>query len=150
MKKYLILLFVPMIVLSSCKSKGALTPGEAFIELKHGYLSKNPKTVLQVLSKNSIKKIKMMCKGFHNMRPEQISSLAGNYKINPSILQKINPEQYLTYFFFSDLNKLVDKNSLQIVSIKGKGNRAIVMLKNTMKLLFIKEGPYWKLDITDF
>ena len=150
MKKLHLFIIFSILIVSSCKSKGSLTPREAFIELKHGYLSKNSKAVLQVLSKKSIIKIKRMCKGFHTMRPEQIRSLAQNYRINASVLKKINPEQYLHFFFFSDLNKLVDKRSLHIVSIKGTKSKAKIILKNSLKLDFIKEGPYWKLDITDF
>lgn len=136
--------------LTVCTPKGALTPGDAFSQLRRAYFTANSGEIVRLLSKDSKAKIRKMCLSYKNMREKQQKSLARHFDIPVNKIQNLSVKDYIQFFLLKDINRIIKKQDMHVERINRKNNQAVVYIKNGIELKFVKEGPYWKFDLTDF
>ncbi len=140
-----------MSVLTACTPQAPITPSDAFYELKKSFRNNDYDKTISLLSDESISKIKKTAAVFSTMDESSLNSAAAAYGINPERLKKLSPKDYLAVYSKSEKqNVLLSAFECNIIGINKNGNEAAVTLDNGMKLRFIKSGPYWKFDMTEF
>ena len=148
-KKFSICFLATFLLLLSC-TKGAVTPKGAFINVKNAYLRTDAKALQLSLSKASLQKIKKITTSFSTMNEEQILSLSKLYDVSPKKLKHISINYFLSIYLRYEKNKgtMIKAVNSEIINIAIEKRKAIVMLVNGINLEFVKEGPYWKFDMT--
>ena len=137
--------------LVQCTSKGPLTPKDAFNKIKIAFLQKDAKSLQLLLSKSSIVKIEGMIKDINKLNNTQKKYLASSYNTSKKHLRNISLLSYIKIFILSDSNQLKKAvTKLQVAKIARNKNRAKVVLKNGIDISLVKEGPYWKLDLSNY
>lgn len=135
----------------SCSPQAAVTPQDAFYNLKKAFEKSDAVALERQLSQGSIVKIRRITALFSQMNNRQIKSLSVLYGIPEEKFKKLTVREYLNLMLAveRDRNVIGVVTSNRIVGINRDGNRAIVRVGNGMELAFIKEGPYWKFDMTE-
>ncbi len=138
---------------AGCGHRGPLTPEEAFQSLKKAFHRNDAHAVIALLSGKSLEKISHAAAMIARMNPEQRSLLAEKLEIHHESLDSLTPESYLKLQFamgkhFNE-NIIGPATSLNITGTSIKGNRAVITVENGMQLTFVKEGPYWKFDMSE-
>lgn len=145
--------FIILVSLLSCTSKGALTPEDAFISITRAYVKSDADAVATQLSKSSIEKIRKIIKMISSMDEKQIFTLSKRFGTSPDRLTNLSVKDYISLQFA--LAKRMNENFMReiavskIIDIDIKDKVAIVKAENGMELKFVKEGPYWKFEMTD-
>lgn len=150
--RYIIIFFILMPVIS-CKSKGPLSPEEAFIALKDAYLKSDAGRIEQLLSEGSIARIRKMIMMISSMPDFQLEALGKSFNTNADTLRNLSVKDYLS-LQLSLSNKIGEDTfkeitNYNIVGIDQKDSIANVRIENGMELVFVKEGPYWKFDMDE-
>jgi hypothetical protein len=141
----------PVIAALSCAPHAAITPYDAFNDLKQAFRKSDATAFEHQLSRDSIRKVKQIIALFALMDDRQIRALAGLYEIPADRVTSLSVREYLRILLVTDRERNVigAATSRPIVGINRKGNSAVVRVENGMELTFIKEGPYWKFDMTE-
>lgn len=150
LKKFCALLFAALL-LGSCSKGGPLTPLESFNEIRSAVERSDSEAVLKNLSAPSIAKIDSLDLMIKQMRDDQKMTLAGLYNCTPGKLNSMKRADYVALYFFvkhggTDLGAVFRE---QVVTVDVDGARALVRTGSGIELGFVREGPYWKLDISD-
>jgi hypothetical protein len=146
-------LITALVSLLSCKPQGPLTPEDAFERLKKAYSHEDIEAIEDLLSRQSRFKISKMIRMIAQMDEHQIRALAIRFGITIDRLKNLTIRDYLSLQLA--LGKKIGDDILRDVTrykIIGKdirGDSAVIQVENGMELNFIKEGPYWRLDIED-
>lgn len=135
----------------SCSKGGPLTPLESYNGIKSSIDSNDSDGILKNLSSGSIEKIDHLDKMIKQMGEDQLVSLAGLYNCDPSKLKNMKRSDYVSLYFFvkhdgTDFSSLFRE---QVVAVDVDGDRAVIRMASGIELGFVREGPYWKLDISD-
>ncbi len=135
----------------SCAPQAAITPQEAFYHLREAFQKSDSSALERQLSRESINKIRRISSMFSLMDDRQIKSLSMQYGIPEAKLKRLSVREYLKLRFAMERGKEVIGaiTSQGILGINRAGGRAVVRVRNGMELTFIKEGPYWKFDMTE-
>ena len=140
-----------MSVFTACTPQAPITPSDAFYDLKKSFKSNDFDKTISLLSDGSISKIKKTSAIFSSMDETSLNSAAAAYGINPDRLKKLSVKDYLAvYSRLEKQNVLLSAFDSSIIGINKNGSEAVISLDNGMKLRFIKTGPYWKFDMTEF
>jgi len=138
----------------SCSSRGPLTPEEAFGVIQKAYHRGNPELMLSVLSAESLRRITEMTALIAGMGERQREKLAERLNVQAEQLSHLSPAAYLGLQMriaraLNDdaLGKALD-SGIRKCEIRDAG--AVLTAQNGMELSFVKEGPYWKFDMTDW
>lgn len=144
------LLLVTAVVLTSCKPQSALTPQAAFYDLKAAFERSDATSLERQLSTRSIIKIRRMTALFSRMEDRQLASLSKKFSVPAERLRHLSVRDFcsLTLSLDRDRNVIGAATRYKIVGVNREGGRAIVRVENGMDLVFVKEGPYWKFDMT--
>ena len=151
----LLKLVIPLVItpafLVSCARGGPLTPLESYEAVKTAVDANDSAAILNNLSAKSIEKIDSLDKMLKQMRDDQIASLAKLYNCEPSRLKNMKRMDYVSLYFFvkhggMDLAALFREN---VIAVDVEGSRAVIRTAGGIELGFVREGPYWKLDISD-
>ena len=148
-----IALITILTLLLSCKSKGALTPEEAFKSLTSAYSKSDVEAVVKLLSLGSKEKIRKIIKMIASMNDTQLTSLSERFGVSVEKMKNLTVRDYMSIQLAigkklgGDI--IIESNKYSIVGIDVKGERANVRVENGMELSFVKEGPYWKFDMED-
>jgi len=150
--KSALVLLLPVIVIISCTPRAALTPQAAFHDLKEAFRKSDAAGLERQLSRDSVRKIRYMTGLFSRMDERQLDALSKKFKVSPERLKKLSVRDYcaLTLALGKGSNAVGTATSRSVVGIDRKGSRAVVRVDNGMELPFVKEGPYWKFDMTGF
>lgn len=148
-------LIITGLVLSiiSCKPRGPLTPEDAFDRVKIAYEKDDSEAIEFLLSDASRKKIQNMISMIKQMPSKRLKALSKRLKVTPEDLKNITVREYLALQF--KMSKRIGEDTLKeitkykIIGKDIKGNRAVLRVENGMELTFIKEGPYWRLDLEE-
>ena len=139
---------------SSCSSRGPLSPEEAFGVIQKAYHRGNPELMLTALSEESIRHLTTMSSLIAAMGEKRREKLAERYGVEAERLSSLSPTAYLGLEMRlaraqndDALGKALDSGILKC-EIKDTG--AVLTAPNGMELSFVKEGPYWKFDMTDW
>jgi hypothetical protein len=147
-----LLIFILLLAFfSSCTPQYPITPTGAYEELKKSFKNNDYDKTISLLTDESISKIKKTSAVFSSMDDSSLNSAAAAYGINPERLKKLSVKDYLAVYSNSGKqNVLLSAFESNILGIDKKGNEALITLDNGMKLRFLKTGPYWKFDMTEF
>lgn len=136
----------------SCAPGGAVTPREAFMQLRAAYLRSDTDALAQCLSKSSMDQFTRAMKLMGTMEEKRRDAVADLYGIPRQNLAKCTLKDVLDMHFKQE--KLTPSVSravrFDIVDIERKHGRARVKVQNGMELMFVKEGPYWKFDLSAY
>jgi len=149
LKKYFVLLLV---LLTSCSSSGgALTPAESFNSLRSAVEKNDIETIVNLLTESSLAKISRHNQMLKEMRNEQLGIISGKYGYPIDKLRNLKASDAVSLYFFSDVTgiKLSRYFKESIVSIDIRGNRALVKTESGVELDFLREGPYWKFNMSN-
>ncbi|OHD68362.1 MAG: hypothetical protein A2W19_14175 [Spirochaetes bacterium RBG_16_49_21] len=140
-----------MMIVASCAPQGSLTPRSAFYDLRAAFQQSDAAAFERLLSQASYRKIRHITALFSRLNDRQHESLSALYKIPQERLQKLSVREYLKILLAMDRGRDVigAAVSQRIVGINREGNRAVIRVENGMELAFVKEGPYWKIDLTE-
>lgn len=146
-----VLLFVFLSLQISCAAGGALTPLESFNAIKSAVEKNDSEAITGYLTESSINKMNKAAFMIKNIRSDQINKLSGEYGYPEDKLKNLKATDCVALYFFSDAVgvKLGRYFRERIISIDIHGNSAIVKTEGGIDLDFVREGPYWKFDISD-
>jgi len=146
------LFLAPMIALLSCAPRAALTPQAAFHDLKEAFGKSDAAGLERQLSAESVKKIRTMAALFSRMEERQLDALSEKFNVPAERLKKLSVRDYcaLILTLEKDKNVIAAATKRAIVGIDRRGSRTVIRVDNGMELPFVKEGPYWKFDMTGF
>jgi hypothetical protein len=146
------LFLIPMVALLSCAPQAALTPQAAFHDLKEAFRKSDAALLERQLSRESVRKIRYMTGLFSRMEERQLKALSDKFNVPAERLKKLTVRDYCALTLSLDRSKNVigTAASRPVVGIDRRGSRAVIRVDNGMELPFIKEGPYWKFDMTGF
>lgn len=139
------------VLIASCSKGGPLTPLETFGEIRSAVERSDSEAILKNLSAASIAKIDSLDMMIKQMRDDQKITLAKLYNCTPGKLNSMKRADYVSLYFFvkhsgTDLGAVFRE---QAVTVDVDGDRALVRTVSGIELGFVREGPYWKLDISD-
>lgn len=144
------LFLIAAVALASCKPQAALTPQAAFYDLKAAFEKSDAMSLERQLSTRSVIKIRRMAALFPRMGDRQLQSLSKKFGVPAEKLRHLSIRDYcaLTLSLDRDRNVMGTATRYKIVGINREGGRATIRVENGMELVFVKEGPYWKFDMT--
>ncbi len=153
LKKSIAIITVPLLIYS-CKPRGALTPEDAFMMLREAY-SRNDSTAIEnLLSRRSREKVETIITVISQMDDVRLRTLAMRFGVTVDRLRDMTVRDFLSLELM--LGKKIGEDTLadltryEIIGKDVKGNRAVLRTENGMEIIFVKEGPYWKLDLEDY
>jgi hypothetical protein len=134
----------------SCAPQGSLTPRRAFYDLREAFRKSDAAALESLLSRASLGKIKRAAALLAGLSAQQYASLSELYGIPAQRFERLSTRDFLRIFFTMERpgNVIGTALSYDIVGINREGGRAVVRVSNGMELAFVKEGPYWKFDLT--
>ncbi|MBN2367773.1 hypothetical protein JXC34_02045 [Candidatus Woesearchaeota archaeon] len=137
----------------SCKAQGSITPEQAFYSLQKAYNRSDAADIVELLSEKSKNKIREMIIMIGRMQESQQEALAERFEISPGKLKSLTPEEYIEIQILA--GKKIGSDFIgepvkhKITRIDNDGNKAVVCVENGMELVFVKEGPYWKFEMSE-
>ena len=141
------LLFI-IIVFISCAPSGPISPYDSFEQLKSALMQKDVAAIKNLLSANSIKKIKKTGEVFALMDKGQLVSVAASYKLSSNKLARLSVDDFLKIYIVKGRDSIFEKIiEAYPLRIKKNANVAELFLNNGISVFFVKEGPYWKFNI---
>ena len=140
-----------ILLLLSCGSGGPVTPAESFNVIKNAVEKKDSEAIVNCLSESSLNKISKLNRLIKEMRSDQMSVLSSKYGYPPEKLKNMKPSDAAALYFFSDVTGIrLNRYFMEsIISIDIQGGRAAVKTESGIGLDFVREGPYWKFDLSD-
>ncbi|PKL19370.1 MAG: hypothetical protein CVV49_00745 [Spirochaetae bacterium HGW-Spirochaetae-5] len=140
-----------LLLLFSCGSGGALTPSESFNAVKSAVEKQDSEAIFINLTEGSKEKIGKHNRMMKEMKTGQLSFISGKYGFSIEKLRNLKDSDAVSLYFFSDVTgvKLSRYFKESIVSIDIRGKRAVVKTESGIQLDFLREGPYWKFDMSN-
>ena len=144
------LLLSIFLFLSTCKPMGPLTPADAFNELQSAVAESNSERIYRLLSKKSKEKIDKVLIMFSKMDNDQLKNLSEKYGVAEKIFKDMSVKDYITLYLYIEGKKSILNTAVsqKVISIDWSGDEAVVRVSNGMELEFVREGPYWKFDMS--
>ncbi len=148
LKRFFLILFL---LQSGCGSGGPLTPVQSFNDIKHAVEKNDSDAIAGLLTVSSLEKMNKLNMLIKEMRKDQLELLSVKYGYSQEKLKNLRVADCVYLYFFSDvtgvrLNRFFEHG---IITVDIKGNRASVKTENGVDLYFLREGPYWKFDLSD-
>ncbi|HOP63589.1 MAG TPA: hypothetical protein PK358_03780 [Spirochaetota bacterium] len=145
----LLLPFVLLIAVS-CGSGGPLTPSDTFKIIRKAADSNDRAVILKNLSAGSIEKINDFIRLTARLSDSQLKALALSENVPIEKISGMKPAECTALYFSRNRygNSLADIFNEDIVSVDVKGKYAVIKTSGGYELDFVREGPYWKFDIT--
>jgi len=137
-----------LLLMSGCTPQAALTPQAAFHDLQQAFLRSDAAALERQLSTASVKRVRRMASLFSNMDDRQRAAVAKRLQIDEERIKRLSVRDWCALAVRMDKG-LREAASCRIVGIDRSDGRATIRVDNGMELYFVKEGPYWKLDIRD-
>ena len=149
---YLLKRMIPAVLfcIVSCSPVSPITPDDALDFLRKAYDRRDAGALMRVLSSASMEKIGNMNTMFASMGPAQIKAIAVKYGLPEERLRSLSMRDGIMIVMFLDpeRNALAMALKSNPVSYERSENRMTYRMLNGMELFFVREGPYWKLDMT--
>ncbi len=148
-----LLKIIPILVLLgslSCTPGGPLSPKDAAEQLSQAFLQQDVKSLKGLLSKESLKKVETMAAALKNLEEKQSGNTANYYGLKPEALRNMDAETFLALYLRNESKRTLGKIlKTEIIDIKRDKKKATVFFKAGAALIFVREGPYWKFDLTE-
>ena len=148
LKNLLLIIFLLQI---SCAAGGPLTPLKSFNAIKSAVEKNDSEAIAGYLTESSLNKISKLAMMIKDMRNDQLANLSCEYGYSEDKLKNLKVLDCVSLYFFSDTAgvQLGRYFKERIISIDIHGSRALVKVESGIELDFVREGPYWKFDISD-
>ena len=145
-----VIFFLMFYSFPGCKAAGPLTPADSYIAVQ-GAIEKNDIKLLgKLVSSGTKAKIIRFREVVSALDKEQLIIAAEFYNTDPSKLSNIDFYGSLALYFSRrgdlSLREIFDED-ISTVDISGK--KAVIRTEKGLEIDFIKEGPYWKLDLSE-
>jgi len=140
-----------LLLLIHCSGGRPLTPIDSFKAIKHAVEVKDPEKIVSCLSKGSLEKTEKLKLIIKDMRDDQLLVLSENYGYTQEKLKNLKPVDAVSLYFFSDHTGINLRKYFmeKVISVDIHGGRAIIKVESGVELDFVREGPYWKFDISE-
>ena len=145
-KKTMFLPCVFMFLVLAC-APGYLTPHKAFEGLRSAFLKHDVELARSILSENSVAKISTLRENLASLGDKQAESVSKLYGLSVQDIKEASEEKLLGLFMFLQKDVIFNGDS-SITEVVESGNNAVVKLHNGNELDFVKEGLYWKFDLS--
>jgi hypothetical protein len=148
LKKGIVLIFL---ALTYCSSGEPLTPIDSFKAIKHAVEMNDSEKIVSCLSNVSLKKTERLNQLIKDMRDDQLLVLSDNYGYTQDKLKNLKPSDAANLYFFSDHTGIMLGRYFmeKVISVDVYGSRAVIKVESGIELDFVREGPYWKFDISE-
>jgi hypothetical protein len=133
----------------ACKSQGPLTPAEAYYSLRDALRQGNAAAFESLLSSESLKKARELSSAVRKMNSKQLEYLSAEYGAGEDRLRRLSLKDFVALYIAAEKRNggaLWRAVSSDILSVQREGQTAQVRTRTGIEIVFIKEGPYWKLD----
>ncbi len=146
--KYNVLL---LIILLSCGRGGPLTPLESFNLIRDAVDKKDSNAIVGYLSASTINKFDAHISLIKQMRSDQIATLSEKYGYPVETVKNLKHSDSVALYFFSETAdiKLGKYFTEKVISMDVQGSRARLKTESGIELDFLREGPYWKYDMSE-
>ncbi|MCL1912148.1 MAG: hypothetical protein FWG13_08080 [Leptospirales bacterium] len=127
--------------------QGYFTPAQALDGLRAAFTKHDAKLMRAVLSENSIAKMTILREKLASLNDKQAESASKPYGLSGRELKSLSEEELLSIFIFWEKD-VIFRGDSSIADVVESENKALVKLRNGNELDFVKEGPYWKFDLS--
>ncbi len=145
------LVLLPVIFFcGGCTPGGPLTPADSFIAVRSAIEKNDIKKIGELISSESKNKIKRFLIIISALDKDQLNSAAEVYNIGADKLKNIDSYGALSLYFNpgAKLN-LRDIFKEDMLTVDVHDNRAVIRTESGYEIDFVREGPYWKLDLSE-
>ncbi|HOD13325.1 MAG TPA: hypothetical protein PLA65_06215 [Spirochaetota bacterium] len=138
------------LALVSCSPQAAVTPRGAFNDLREAVRAGDAAALERQLTTASLARMREAAALFSRMEDRQVEALSEKLGVDAQRLRRLSVRDYcaLTLAAGGERNVIRVAARQEIVGVSRKGARAVIRVSNGMELHFVKEGPYWKFDMT--
>jgi len=149
LKKQAGLWIAVLTIFISCVSGGPLTPEDSFHDLRRAFASQDAALFKKILSRDSLAKMEKIIAYVSAMSEEQKSGISALYGIPRDRLETITIDDFcLLHLATQKKGPMGQALQSDIVSRDQQGDRVIMGVASGVRFSFVKEGPYWKFDLT--
>ena len=143
---------LPLLVLVlfvACISAGALSPEGAAHELRRVFTEGDARGLKMLLSEKSRVKVRVMVTSLKSLEGKQLQNVAAYYGVKPGELSVLTVDVFLASYINRESGRVLGKVlQSKIAGIDRQKTRARVHFSGGAALDFVREGPYWKFDMT--
>lgn len=133
-----------------CKSAGPLTPVDSYVAVQEAIAKNDIKLIGELVSIGTKEKINSFRKIVSTLDKKQLLITAEFYNIEPSKLSGIDFYSSLALYFSPGADfSLIEIFNENISTVDIFGKKAVIKTQSGFEVDFIKEGPYWKLDLSE-
>lgn len=141
-----------LIFIAGCTAFGALTPEDAYYQLRRACLRGDAEAVVPLLSKNTQQRMETIVGKINALDASRMEALATEMKISAGDLKN------LTITKFISIQLLLEKKSPRIIYfLQSKPrqttiheNRATLINEAGVMMKLVREGQYWKFEESVF
>jgi hypothetical protein len=136
--------------LLGCANGGPLTPSDAFMVIKDAAEKNDRGVIMQHLSAESLDKIDEFIKLTVKLSDTQLKAIAHSENIPVDKIRNMNPADCTALYFARNRygNSLADIFNDEIIAVDVNGSSAVVKTSGGFDLDFVREGPYWKFNLS--
>jgi len=138
-----------LLMAAACTSGGPISPEEAVRQLREAFAAHDAKTLKSLLSKKSLEKVSLMVTSLKSLEGKQRESVARYYGLKPEALASLNSENFLSQYIKSESKQVLGTIlTSEIAGVERNETMARIHFEAGAALEFVREGPYWKFDLT--
>ncbi len=135
----------------ACAPGPPRTPEDAVEAVKKAVAADDPRALKPLLSSASIERAGVVARALREANESQVQAVSRRFRIPPDRVRTMTVEDYLFVMMRERSGRNVLKRALgSRITVISRGERtAVVKTASGIDLLLVREGPYWKLDLTD-
>lgn len=139
-----------LLLILSCARGGPLTPADTFMVIREAADRNDRVVILQNLSAESLEKINEFINLTARLSDTQMKAIAMSENIPAEKLKSLKPEECTALYFSRNRygHSLSDIFNEDIVAVDVSGSTAVIKTSGGFELDFVREGPYWKFDLS--
>jgi len=143
------LTIVILLLAAACTSGGPISPEEAARQLREAFAAHDAKALRSLLSKKSLEKVSLMVTSLKSIDGRQRENVARYYGFKPEALASLNSEIFLSQYIKNESKKVLGTVlTSEIARVERGKTSARIHFEAGAALEFVREGPYWKFDLT--
>lgn len=142
------LIFISLML--CCGKGGPLTPSDTFMVIRTAADRNDRELILQNLSSGSLEKIDEFIRLTAKLSDTQLKAIALSESIPVEKIKSMKPAECTALYFSRNRygNSLADIFNEDIVAVDVIGSSAVIKTSGGFELDFVREGPYWKFDLS--
>lgn len=139
-----------ILLLIGCAKGGPLTPTDTFMKIREAADRNDRETILNNLSSESLAKIDEFIRLSAKLNNTQLKAIAHSENIPAEKIKSMKPAECTALYFSRNRygNSLADIFNEEIVAVDVEGASAVIKTSGGFELDFVREGPYWKFDLS--